>query len=568
MNTLPKSQLIIGYKEVFGGDPPKDRLNFINNCSKEVVLAEICGLNYRLKPKDAIYQDISLETQIKELHYFSGSVDEIFNYFRIRIGKYFQNEKDYGLIFNRASCLFAMEEIIQSDMQIQEGFTMNNSWPQLLKYLLSVNNKITSLSENSAIDKNDISLETLNPKILPLNELSISTNPFFSALRGYKLLSYLHHHKALGEQLDRYMQDQYGFTYDQFIFQLTGLYVANNVNGKNDLYNKVTGESLDMSFYYTLENPDDFFFFDQLSRHYVSQNVERLLSIKKNPFFKNKGKVYLLMDNVFALDKCYNQFINDFWFDCVKLINDDQQKAIYKMQDYRSVIGYFLESYCNEILHYSFENARHYSVRSFKDLKIVHQGGEIEISDLYVRYEKKIFLAEVKSTGLYDDAKFSGEINTFYKNGREEFFKSFGLNQLVKAIENIELLAINIDIKFPVCKSYRIYPAIIVNEKALQTPFMADIFNKRFDELTKHLKKGRVTLSPLSLIHISDLEQMQEQLHANPSIFWDLLDFNIREPKFMPPFYNSLIRKNIKPNYDRVMEMYIELFKKFKPEDM
>lgn len=35
MNTLPKSQLIISYKDVFGEDPPEDRHGFILNCSKE-----------------------------------------------------------------------------------------------------------------------------------------------------------------------------------------------------------------------------------------------------------------------------------------------------------------------------------------------------------------------------------------------------------------------------------------------------------------------------------------------------------------------------------------------------
>jgi len=566
MNTLPKSQLIIGYSDVFGEDPPEDRLSFISNCSKEVIIAEICGLNYRLKPKNNIYQDVSRETQVKELHYFSGNADQIFNYFWQRVRGYFQNEKDYGLIFNRAACLFAVEEIIQSDMQIHEGFTMQDSWPQLLKYLFAVNSKITYLTESPNVDKEDVSLESISPKIIPLNELSIGTNPFFSALRGYRLLTFLHQHEALGPFLDQYLHELYSYTYDQFIFELTRLYLANNIDGGININNELTGEPIDMSFYYQLKNADDIVLFDQLSKHYPSESVEKLISVKKFPFFKSRDTIYLLIDNVLALDKCYNQFINDFWFDCVKLITNDQHKTKYKMQDYRSVIGYFLEDYCKEILQYSFEKAKHYAVKSFDELKLIHNGHEIEISDIYVRHEKKIFLAEVKSTGLYDDAKFSGDVNTFYKSGREEFFKSFGLNQLAKAIENIELLAENIDTKFPVGKSYRIYTAIVVNEKALQTPLLAEIFNQRFTELVVHLKTDRVTISPLSVIHVSDLEQMQEQLHDKPEVFWDILHFNIREPKFMPPFYNSLIRKNIKPNYDRVMEMYIKLFEKFSPE--
>lgn len=39
--------------------------------------------------------------------------------------------------------------------------------------------------------KEIINFETLNPKMLPLNELSLDTNPIYTPYRGYKLLEYL-----------------------------------------------------------------------------------------------------------------------------------------------------------------------------------------------------------------------------------------------------------------------------------------------------------------------------------------------------------------------------------------
>ena len=45
---------------------------------------------------------------------------------------------------------------------------------------------------------------------------------------------------------------------------------------------------------------------------------------------------------------------------------------------------------------------------------------------------------------------------------------------------------INIDPKFPKGHQYKIYPCLFVNDKALQTPLMADTFNDRFQELIKN----------------------------------------------------------------------------------
>ena len=55
----------------FGVEPPEDRISLIKHISKEHILTEITGLNYRLKPKDKVYIDNSLNTQRRELEYFT-----------------------------------------------------------------------------------------------------------------------------------------------------------------------------------------------------------------------------------------------------------------------------------------------------------------------------------------------------------------------------------------------------------------------------------------------------------------------------------------------------------------
>lgn len=577
IKTLPKSQLIIGWRDVFGNPYDSDRLELIRHGCKRVILGELAGLNYRLKSNRTNYYDTSLATQRKELGYFAGSNPKVFQAYGNLVGRYLADEKDYGLLFTRAACLFAIEEIMQSDMVIREEFTMRDFWPDLFKYLLAVNQEITRLTE-SPDDEMDSescevevkeaagSMEDLNPKLIALNEVAVNTNSLYTGLRGYHLLAYLSAHPQLGSYLKQYLSDNYQFEYDQFVFELTRLYFANNKNGENDIVNEFTQEKLDTSFYYVIKDKSILTFFQRLSGIYPSSQIERLISVKKYPMYAAGNQTFLLFDNILALEKCYYQLINDFWFDVVSKVKDDQNKPAFTIKNYRSAIGYFLEKYTDKIFRYCFSVGKFYDIKLFGELVLQHKGKEIELADVYVRYNKKIFLAQVKSSGIYDNEKYAGDTEGLYKNGRDDFYKSFGLNQIIESIRNIELIAADIDTRFPAGHRYRIYPALIVNEKALQTPVMAYLFNERFQELVAPYRKNNVHIHPLSLIHISDLEQIEETVHKTPAKFWDILAYNVREPKFIPPFYNTTAQMEIVPDYSNALELFSRLIDKFNPE--
>ncbi|MEI9954912.1 MAG: hypothetical protein WDM90_01030 [Ferruginibacter sp.] len=237
------------------------------------------------------------------------------------------------------------------------------------------------------------------------------------------------------------------------------------------------------------------------------------------------------------LEKTYNQFLNDFWFDKVKLERNRNGTELCSIDTYRSVIGYFFEKYTNDSIKTSFSNALHWKVKTFNELKVIKERLEIELADVYIRHNNKICIGQVKSTGLYDTEKYAGDIDKFYKNDRSRFFKSFGIDQLITSINNFETTVIQIDPYFPIIKPYKIYPLIIINEKALQTPVMAQIFNQRFNELRSSLNENsKMTVYPLALIHVSDLEQMEEPLKNAPNLFWKILDYNKRNTNFVPPF--------------------------------
>lgn len=573
---LPQSRAILCYHDFFG-EEHQERLALLYGVCRTNLIAEISGLNYRLKPNNQLYNDYSIQTQDRELLYFSGEQREIYEKYRKIVQKFSRRPGDFPLLFTRQTCLFALEEIINSNIAVIPEFSMKDSWENLLKYLLAVNTAITKIKREvneGELDqvedlskvkvdeaKPPLSLEDISIKTLVLNELNISSNQLYVPYRSYKLLQFLTLHQNIGTITNDYLTAQYQMNFKRFIFEIMSLYMGNNPDGKNNVKSSDLGLPIDTTFiYYPKEDSKKLF--ETFSQVYPNTEYEKLLSIRKYPFY-NSGESFLLTDNTILLEKSYSQFINDFWFDKVKPIKDENNNAVFNIKRYRSIIGEFFENYLKSIVNHITENAKHFKVKSFDDLVMQIEGQQNELTDIYIRYANKVFLAEAKSTGIYDKEKYSGELNEFYKEGREKFFDSFGMKQIVRAITLLPNHVNNIDPGFPKKGTIKIFPALVVNEKALQTPLMAQIFNKRFQELIAPLNLEKYKVSPLSLIHISDMENMEEHLHENPKMLWKILEHHTRHDVFMPPFYNSLNVLQIRPTYEKPLPLYIELIEKF-----
>lgn len=249
--TIPKSQTIIGFKGLFNQKAPENRLNLIRTLCKSTILGEIAGLNYRIKPRDTVYQDYSLKTQQEQLLFMCGSNRYLFaKYFR-SLAPYWSdpNSKHYPIIFSRQQCLFAAEEIIQSDLKDVEGFTMATHWEELLLYLLAVNDAITNMGgaeENEQIP----TIESLNIMMVPLNEAFVETYPLYTSFRGHKLLVYFSDNVMFRPHIESYFQNTYAIEPEQFIYLLLTYYIGNNKGGVNNITNPFTGQQLDISFIY------------------------------------------------------------------------------------------------------------------------------------------------------------------------------------------------------------------------------------------------------------------------------------------------------------------------------
>ena len=551
-SSVPTSSVLIGYKDLFELKTKTQRIDLLKGVCKTHIIAELAGLNYRIKGYKNKILDTNFETQQDELFYFCGKNEIIYKKYAHILDLKIKGRKSF--IFSRQTCLFALEEISQLDLLIIPEFKMSDKishWESILLYILQVNDEVTKIDES--LPNQPINFETLNPKLLPISELMIINDPFYIVYRGWNLLIYLTVNIETRSIVKNYFEETYNTTYERFLYEILRMWMANNQ------------EKDELKFYYILPENEKFkHLFDKLSDKFINSETYKLLNIRKNPFFKSEENTYVLTDLSNLLDKVYYQFINDFYFDKLRLMDNSLGKK-FTMQDYKAIIGKFFEEYVNDKITYSFMFSNGFIIKTFNQLLVKKKGNlEIEIGDLYLRHENKVIFGEVKSSSIYDEEKYGGNIDKLYKNNRNLFFKTFGVNQLaanIKALEeNIEI----VDIDFKNRKKIRLWPVIIFNEKAFQTPFMSQIFNERFKELMIDYNNKRIHVYPLVLLHISDLENMEVSLNKNPDLIWELLSKNFtNESKFIPPFYFTLNGFDIRADYKRFRDKVEVLFEKF-----
>lgn len=522
---IPKLKLILEYKHFFDAEPPKNRLDLIKFIPKLRLLYEIAGLNYRLKPYNQLKYDLSFETQANELSYFCPIDQDLYTHYVKIASGFIKGKDDYPLIFNRAANLFALEEILDnSDFPEDENFNMSRVevWDGIFRYLLAVNTEVAKVKK---VAQGKVTIENISASSISLNELMIEDNPLYIAFKGIKLIEYLSNHPIYSVELERYFRETLKITKGNFIYNLLSLSFA---NGQENSFTE---------FSYNTPEPDKFL--DYLSNNRIkNSNPINLLSIKKTPFYKDSDTRYIVLDINFLANKCYNFFINDFWFDYLKPQKDEKGKDKFSYKHYRGAFGLFFEDYIKDILENSFPHLLHPKPLFFDDLKISSREGQIEVADIYVRQNKKILVGQVKSSSIYDNEKYSGEINSLYRNNREQFFKDFGVNQTFESIKTILKYSDLFDSKLEIKKSLEFYPIIVVNEKVFQTPLLPNLLYSRFKELVEKDNFSPHKIHPLVVMHVSDLEYLETALLKKEVQIWDLLKshYKMIDKTLIPPF--------------------------------
>lgn len=180
-----------------------------------------------------------------------------------------------------------------------------SAWESLLQYLLAVNSQVAKIrkvareettedydTDNKPDPKAPVSsFEDINVQTIVLNELNIGSDHIYLPYRAIQFLKSLIEHDQLGEFAVEYLAEKYDFDYRRFIFEITSLYMGNNPNKQNSIKNAEIGFEIDTTFIYYPKD-DTIKLFKELSQRYQSNNPEKLLSIRKYPFYNNNDKAF------------------------------------------------------------------------------------------------------------------------------------------------------------------------------------------------------------------------------------------------------------------------------------
>jgi hypothetical protein len=183
---IPKVGLILEYQNVFDQPIPKDRIDLLkkNDISKIEVLARLCLINSMLSPRLSVRFDYSKSTQENILDKII-SIDK--NHPAIPLIKRKLDEK--SIIFNRPANLFAIMEILNSDLRDGhiDDLVSNVQELDFFEYYLCVNRATNELNDDHDTENPD--LETLNASLIAYNELFENVDPIHIAYRGKRLSS-------------------------------------------------------------------------------------------------------------------------------------------------------------------------------------------------------------------------------------------------------------------------------------------------------------------------------------------------------------------------------------------
>lgn len=530
MKNIPKVGLILDFQNVFEQTAPADRLAFLkrNGITKNEVLSRLSLINFMLSPTISTRFDYSQEMQ----HSILDKMLSIDNS-HAAIGVLKKKISENAIIFNRPTNLFAMMEIINSDLPegTKDTKVSNIQEIDFFGYYLSVNHETNTIGSDYDPKKPD--LEHLNISFIAHNEYFEDVDPIQTVYRGKKLFEWIESNTDYKDLFNEYIFEISGKNATEYLIEIVSIFFASE-SAKEEF-----------NFYFKLDSEVPIFksFSDRTIPINIGNQLEAL-DIRKSPIYQLDNESYILLDNKFLLEKCYNLIIWDFLFEkLVKEKTDRERKRI--IIEYRSSIGYFFEEYVREKIDKSLPHMKHPKPKLFDDLKI---GGK-EVGDIYIRENKKVILGEVKSSGIPSKSKYGETLSDLYANDRPKFFKIHGLDQLITNLNNLLTNPNEYDTKLDLSKKNTIFPIIVTNEVALTLGFTIHVFNQEFNSRFDRSKHDNQLIKPVMILHISDLEFLEQYLKDKSINIFDFLCQHYRKFDIIPKL--SMSYNHLAPLHDK-----------------
>jgi hypothetical protein len=560
--------ILVKYADFYGTEIPKNPIDLIIDIPKEELISTIDAINTRLKPMDFNYFDDSRETQIDCLRaLFLDTKSSIENSVCLQIiKKYIHLPKNYNF-FSRVTCLYALQEIINFDEFVEETPTYNfENRERIFKFLLISNEKILTGDKNynkEGYDElgNDF-FEFFMFRELHHNQYNECSNAINIFYKSFYLFNKIENDPFFGIHFKNYLTWNYNIeSINKFLKHVIWTYIKSYDNIIGLRYINVKKDNIDAinildvfssKFEYEIPNKEDLKLFD-------------FLPLKKRPLYKckiNEGKdiiTYLVMDEGFYIEKAYSIFINDFWFDYLKL------NGICTRKVWGKFIGTnYYEPFIEEILQESFSNSQNTVLRSSKQLMFNIGKGLIEYADFYLREKQNVALFEVKSGFIPIDHGYKTvkTIEDFKNLNLDKFNEDYGLTQLAeKTILEFHNYKKEInDSEFNLNRKVQLYPVIIVNDPIISSSIVTFVLKRKFNQLL--LDKGincnakEHNIKGLSILNISHLQDMEQSLKDKKNNFFKILDLYLA----MSDYKNkaNLKNHNYLRTFDHVLNVKIK----------
>lgn len=528
---IPEIAMTVDYEMIFKSNPPssvEERIALIKHIPKINLISELASLNYRLRKFDESEYKYDSKTQYEELLYFCGEDVNVYETYRSEIIEYFKSKgykNFYPVIFNRATNLFALQEIILYGSDIpSKGFKMQNVWEDILKYYFAINS-ITSAykSENEVGFSN---LQKLTAGHAFLDTLHVTNSPLLAFERFPIIIEYLRNEDVLNKYFASHFKP-YGFDPEEYLFYIAELYF--------NLYQKNIPTKLACFYHVPTDDKKRLDILTQLSswqKHFIPKHDFDLTNLKKYPFYKESETQYILLDFDFLIEKVYHFFINDYYFDYLK----PNENIGYDY--YASKIGYFFENYVSSILKKSLHK-KEITVKTLDELKSNIKGSEIELADFYIRENNRIILGQIKASALNNEQNEGTAEKLFSQD--KNFLKDFGLNQTFDSIEYLNKFPKEFDRNISEEDKQEIYPVIVLNDLLASSIVLPMLFQSELTKFLSNKKYPHFIFYPITIIHIQDLERMSSFLESEKIDIWTLLNKN-SNASLPKPFYITLDR--------------------------
>ncbi len=506
---------ILKYEDFFNQPMPPDKFDIIKYIPRVELIASFSSINHLLKKPLDLDFNFSYENQIKIIStlYHLHEEPRGIEYCKTHIDRFkehFDAYKGGATLSTRTSCLYALNEILFCDkLEFEEKPGIKfypDDYLAIFKFLLLCNHEMLSYNESYDDEITSDKLggdffEAFMFKEIPSNQYSYIQNPINLLERGRQLFEFLK--GRYKTELDNFTKDYQLDSPEHLLSVIANHFVFNSGMGFIQAYRVKKADKLAIERLNALSKRG-------LGKPNTGIKKFEFLEIKKSPLYFIEGEetnIYILLDNTFLIEKSYELFFWDFYFDVLK-------KEGVRIETWGGDVGLFFEEYTKGVFNYCFEGHKDIFFKSTDQLLIAGK----EYADYYIRRKRNIVLVQAKRSYVPQvDYKEVYSLKDFNDLDKDEFYDRFGLNQIVEmSINKFDEYASIIDSNLPKNKLF-IYPVLLINEPIISFAITTFIFNQKFQQMLADFGIERESsmwrINRLVVLHISELERLQEALN-------------------------------------------------------